>query len=91
MKLSVQLAVLAISQPTPDGGPFQQIVSKMLNLLYFFSGAIAVGALIGAVGIYYYQKLTMGKSEVLSWIGLGLSLMFVAALAAQIVNWTMGS
>jgi hypothetical protein len=91
MRHTAQVAVLAISQPTPDGGPFQQVISKMLNLLYYFTGAIAVGALIGAVGIYYYQKMVMQKSEVLSWIFMGLCLTFVAALAATIVNWAMGS
>ncbi|MFJ9370559.1 hypothetical protein ACIRRA_39895 [Nocardia sp. NPDC101769] len=85
------VAVLAVSQPTPDGGPFESIMNKFLGLIYYFSGAIAVAALIGAVCVYYYQKVTMQKSEVLSWIGMGLVLMFVAAGAAQIVNWTTGS
>ncbi|WP_331761210.1 hypothetical protein OG225_42825 (plasmid) [Nocardia sp. NBC_01377] len=80
-------ALLAVTQPTPEGGPFENIVSRFLNLLYFFSGAIAVGALIAAVAIYYYQKLTMQKSEVLSWIFMGCLLLGVAAMAAQIVNW----
>ncbi|MGW4719925.1 hypothetical protein [Nocardia sp. NPDC004260] len=84
-------AVLAVNQPTPEGGPFENIATRFLNLLYFFSGVIAVAALIAAVGVYYYQKFTMQKSEVLSWIFMGCVLLGVAAGAAQIVNWATGS
>lgn len=83
-------AVLAVTQPTPEGGPFEGLVTRFLNLLYFFSGAIAVGALIAAVIVYYYQKFTMQKSEVLSWIFMGCLLLGVAAMAAQVVNWATG-
>ena len=84
-------SILAVTQPTPDGGPFETIVNKFLNLGYFFTGAVAVLALVSAVVIYYYQKLTMQKSEVMSWIFGGCVLLGVAAGAASIVNWAMGS
>ncbi|WP_280386621.1 hypothetical protein [Nocardia wallacei] len=84
-------AVLAVNQPTPEGGPFEGILGKFLNLLYYFSGVVALAALLGAVIIYAYQKITMQKSDVLNYIGMTLVLVGIGAGAAQIVNWATGT
>ncbi|WP_405140390.1 hypothetical protein [Nocardia sp. NBC_01388] len=84
-------AVLAVSQPTADGGPFEQIASKFLGLLWAFSGWVALASFLVGAAVYAYQKATMQQSSVTSWLMGILVLVFCGAAGATIVNWAMGS
>jgi hypothetical protein len=84
-------AVLAVSQPTADGGPFEQIAQKFLGLLWAFSGWVGLAAFLGGAAVYGYQKWTMQNSSVLGWLGGVLLLIGCGAMGATIINWAMGS
>ena len=83
--------VLAVEQPTSDGGPFESIASKFLGLLWAFTGWVGLSAFLAGAAIFIYQKLTMQQSSVGGWLGGVLVLIGCGAMGAQIINWAMGT
>ncbi|MCX4099091.1 hypothetical protein [Nocardia sp. alder85J] len=81
--------VLAVSQPTPDGGPFEQLAQKFLGLLWAFSGWVALGAFLISGAVYAYQKWTMAQTSALSMIGGVTFFVGCGATGAAAVNWAM--
>ena len=87
----INTVVLAVEQPTPEGGPFGDIASKFLGLLWAFTGWIGLAAFLSGAAVFFYQKVTMQQSSVTGWLGGVLLLIGCGALGAQIINWAMGT
>lgn len=83
-------SVLAVSQPTAEGGPFEEIADKFLGLVWAMSGWVGLAAFLAGAAVYAYQKFTMQQSAVLGWLGGVLLLIGCGAVGASIVNWAMG-
>lgn len=92
MSLTVMAAdaVLAVTQPTADGGPIEQVAMKILGLVWAFVGWVGLGAFLSGAAIWWYQKSTMQQSSVLAWLGGVLFFLGCGAMGASIVNWAMG-
>ncbi|WP_280411369.1 hypothetical protein [Nocardia asiatica] len=85
------VAVLAVNQPTPDGGPFEEPAGKFLGLIWAFAGWIGLASFLISGAVYAYQKWTMQQSTALSMIG-GVTLFLgFGACGAAAVNWAMGA
>lgn len=91
MTLTTALTILAVNQPAADGGPFEQIATKFLGLLWAFSGWVALAAFLGGAAVHAYQKLTMQNSVVLGWLSGVLVLIGCGAMGATIINWAMAT
>lgn len=83
------MVVLSVSQPTADGGPFEQLAQKFLGLLWAFAGWVALGAFLISGAVYVYQKWTMQQSSALSMIGGVTFFVGCGATGAAAVNWAM--
>ncbi|MBF6393793.1 hypothetical protein IU443_28095 [Nocardia farcinica] len=91
MNAHITAAVLAVSQPTAEPGPFEGLANKFLGLLWAVSGWVGLAAFLIGAAVFIYEKWTMKNSSILSTLGGTLLFIGAGAMGAQIINWAMGS